>query len=279
MRWNVVTGPRASCAFITRIETPFCWTIKSEFDRTVYLLDVIPGARVIGELKDSGKAVEAVPNCDIDSLPEDPVPPLAVGDDLGVPPGDVEHDGVHGPRDRAPHLDVRDAVVDRHEWLPPEEGERAGGRGGDLERAAHAGAFRVADAGEVGGGDAGVGERGAEEREEVHEVVLRGLAGKEAVARRGHVGMARVGEDLAREGDHADADLVGRGLQPQRQRARGAAARRRRRRGHGGGGGRVLGVCAGRRVERRVGSSQMQNAELQRKSGPLGLLNFLSEGP
>jgi hypothetical protein len=50
---------------------------------------------------------------------------------------------------------VCDAVVDRDERLPPEERERAGGRGADLERAAHAGGLDVADAGEVGGGDAG----------------------------------------------------------------------------------------------------------------------------
>jgi hypothetical protein len=50
---------------------------------------------------------------------------------------------------------VRDAVVNRDERLPPEERERAGGRGGDLERTAHAGGLGVADVGEVGGGDAG----------------------------------------------------------------------------------------------------------------------------
>jgi len=208
---------RRLCACTARTKTTLShryWRIKLAFDGTVYLLDVIPGARVIGELKDPGKPIKAVPDGNINRFPEDPVPPLAVGDNLRVSAGDVEHDGVHGPSDRAAHLDVRNAVVDRHERLPPEQGERAGGRGGDLERPAHAGALSVADAREVSGGHTGLGERGAEERQEVREVVLRRLPGKEAVARRGHVGVPRVGEDVPRQGDHADADLVRRGLQP-----------------------------------------------------------------
>jgi hypothetical protein len=48
-------------------------------------------------------------------------------------------EGSRGPASGAAHLDVHDAVVDRDERLSPEERERAGGRGGDLERAAHAG--------------------------------------------------------------------------------------------------------------------------------------------
>jgi hypothetical protein len=64
-------------------------------------------------------------------------------------------EGSRGPASDAAHLDVRDAVVDRDERLCPEERESACGRGGDLERAAHAGGLGVADAGEVGGGDSG----------------------------------------------------------------------------------------------------------------------------
>jgi hypothetical protein len=70
--------------------------------------------------------------------------------------------------------------------IPPEERERADGRNGDLERAAHAGALGVADASEVGGGGAGAMPRcddGVKEREEVDEVVLRRLPGKEVMAR------------------------------------------------------------------------------------------------
>jgi hypothetical protein len=40
-------------------------------------------------------------------------------------------------------------------------------------------------------------------------VVLRGLPRQEAVARRGDVGVARVGEDVPGHGDDPDADLVG----------------------------------------------------------------------
>jgi hypothetical protein len=44
-------------------------------------------------------------------------------------------------------------------------------------------------------------ERGAEEREEVRKMVLRGIPGKEAMAQWGRVGAARDGEDAARDGD------------------------------------------------------------------------------
>lgn len=223
---------------------------KTAFDRTGYLLYVVPGARVIRELKHPREAVEAVPDGDIDGLPEYPVPPFAVRDDLRVAAGDVQYDGVHGAGDRASHLDVRDAVVDADERLPPEERQSPGRRRRDLERRAHAGPLGVADAGEVVGGDPRLGERGAEEREEVGEVVMRGLPGQEAVARRGDVGVARVGEDVPGEGDDADADLVGRGLHPQRQQAANLRSRRRR---HGGGGGRVLGGDEGRGGEERRG--------------------------
>ena len=202
--------------------------IKSAFDRTHYLLDVIPRARIIGQLKHPGKAIEAVPHRDVDGLAKDPVPPFAVRDDLRVPAGDVEHDGVDGAGDRAAHLDVRDAVVHADERLPPEQRERARRGGGDLERRAHPGPLGVAHAGEVGGGHPGLAQRRAEEREEVGEVVVRRLPRQEAVPRRGDVGVTRVGEDLPREGDDADADLVRRRLQPQRQRTRRPAPRRRR---------------------------------------------------
>lgn len=111
---------------------------------------------------------------------------------------------------------MRHAVVNGDERFPPEERQNSGRCGGHLKRPAHAGTHGVADTGKVGRGDPGLGERGAEEREEVDEVVLRSLPGQEAVARRGDVGVARVGEDFAGDGYDADADLVGRGFQPQR---------------------------------------------------------------
>lgn len=163
--------------------------------RVVNLLDVITRAGIIGESEDPGKAIKAIADGDVDGLSEDPIPPLAIGDDLGVPPADVEDDGVLGAGDDAAHLDVGDAVVDGDDGLVPEQGEDADGDGGDLEGGAHAGALGVAEAVDVGGGEGGVGEGGADEGEEVAEVVVGGLAGEEAVAGRGDVGVARVRED------------------------------------------------------------------------------------
>jgi hypothetical protein len=84
--------------------------------------------------------------------------------------------------------------------------------------------------------------------------------------------VARVGEDVAREGDDPYADLVRRGLQPDGQRARGTAGRRRRRRRHGGGGGRVLELEGGVRGSRE--SVNVSSVSFQ-KLGPVRLAGWL----
>lgn len=178
------------------------------------LLDVVPRAGIIGQGKNPSKAIQAVTHGDVNSLPENSVFTLAVRYDLSVPSTDVEHDGVIGPRDHPAHLDVGDAMVDGNDGLAPEQGEGADGGGGDLERRAHAGALGVAEAVDVGGRQAGIREGGAEEGQQVAEVVVGRLPGEEAVARRRDVGVAGVGEDVAVEGDDAHAYLVGRPLEP-----------------------------------------------------------------
>lgn len=107
------------------------------------------------------------------------------------------------------------AVVHSHDGLVPEARQDPDGEGADLERGPHAGPAGVAEAVEVGGGDAGGLEGGVDQGEEVVEVVVGGLPREEAVAGGSDVGVAGVGEDGAVEGDDADADLVGGALDPQ----------------------------------------------------------------
>lgn len=86
---------------------------------------------------------------------------------------------------------------------------------GDLEWGAHAGATGVANTVDVGGGEGGGGESGADEGERVLEVVLGGLAREEAMAGRGDVGVARVRQNGPVQCDDAHPDFVRRALYAQ----------------------------------------------------------------
>ena len=90
-----------------------------------HLLDVVAGRRIVAELEGAREAVEAVAHGHVDGLAEDAVAAVAVADHLGVAAADVEDGGVVGARDQAAHLDVADAVVDGHERLVPQLGQRA----------------------------------------------------------------------------------------------------------------------------------------------------------
>ena len=96
------------------------------------LLDVVARRRVVGDAQRAGEAVETVAHGDVEGLAEDPVPLRRVRDHLRVAAGDVEDHGICGPRDRPPHLDVADAVVDAHDRLVPEQAQRPRGHGDGL---------------------------------------------------------------------------------------------------------------------------------------------------
>lgn len=92
---------------------------------------------------------------------------------------------------------MRHAVIHPNKGLVPQLRQHSYGGSAYLERGAHAGALGVANAVDVGGGDAGFVKRGAKQAGEILEVMLGRLAGEEAVAGRGDVGGARVCEDVA----------------------------------------------------------------------------------
>lgn len=109
-------------------------------------LDVVPGGRVVADGQRAREPIQAVADGDVQRLAEDAVPPLRVGDDLRVAAADVQDDGVRGPRDLPPHLDMAHAVVDAHERQAPEQRQRPRRHRHRLQRRAHPGALRVADA-------------------------------------------------------------------------------------------------------------------------------------
>lgn len=126
------------------------------------LLNIVSRAGIIGEIEDSGEPIQTIADGNVNGLAKYTIPSLAVGDDLGVAAADVEDDGVDGAGDYPTHLDVGDAVVDGDDGFAPELGEDADDDGGDLEGGAHAGALGVAEAVDVGGGDGGGVEGGAD---------------------------------------------------------------------------------------------------------------------
>ena len=76
-----------------------------------FLFNVVAGARVIRELAEACKSVEHVTHGNVDSLTEDAVAILTIGEHLSVAAGDVENCRVLSPRDHTSHLDMTDAVV------------------------------------------------------------------------------------------------------------------------------------------------------------------------
>ena len=183
--------------------------------RESYLLNVVARARVIGDLKDASKAVQAVADGDINGLTEDAVLALAVGNNLGVPTADIEHYRIDSSGDNTSHLDMGHAVVDGHDGLLPEQGENAGDHGAGLEGGAHARAFGVAEAIYVSGGEAArLFQGGVNEGQDMLLVMNGGLARQEALARGSDEGVARIGQDAPVQANDSHPDLVGRPLDP-----------------------------------------------------------------
>lgn len=128
----------------------------------------------------------------------------------------VERDRVECPRDDPPHLNVRYAVVDPHERLPPHEREHARDDSADSERPAHARALRVANAVKLVWLDLGLGHGLPRQADDVPAVVLRRLLGQESGSWWRDVCVSDVGQNGAVLADDADAELVGAALDPQR---------------------------------------------------------------
>ncbi|QBZ54269.1 hypothetical protein PoMZ_09965 [Pyricularia oryzae] len=179
------------------------------------LLNVVAGCRVVTDFQGAGEAVKAVADGDVKRLAKDAVPLLGVRDDLRVASADVQHDGVVGARDGAAHLDVADAVVDAHERLVPEQGERAGADGSARQRRPHPRPLCIANAVDLGHRDARVPDGLLCHPDEEGAVVRRRILGQEARPRGRDKGVPDVGEHhrvanltFGRVGDDADAQLV-----------------------------------------------------------------------
>lgn len=106
------------------------------------------------------------------------------------------------------------AVVHTDELLPPQQGEGARGDRDALQRRPHSGAFCVADAVDVGDGDAGLAHGLLYEADDPSAVMPCRVLGQETLARRGDVGVAEVREDdgrlrRVRMLDDSNAELIG----------------------------------------------------------------------
>lgn len=171
---------------------------------------VEPHAQVPAQL------VQHVPYADVLGLAEDPVPPLGVGYDLGVPSRCVQQGRVPAARLGAAYLDMRYAVVDAYYRHADGAGERPGGRGGHPEAWSQAGTHGEGHQVDVGWPDARLVERGRDRpRRHVGMMVSR-LAGVQAALRgTEHVDLVR--QDVAVRIDDADAERVRGTLDPQRE--------------------------------------------------------------
>nr|GMC47711.1 hypothetical protein PoMZ_09965 [Ipomoea batatas] len=89
-------------------------------------------AWIVGQFENPSKPVQAIPNSDINGLPENSVPPFAISYDLSIPSADVQHNRVNCACHDPAHLNMRDAVIHRDDWLLPELGEDADDHRGDL---------------------------------------------------------------------------------------------------------------------------------------------------
>ena len=158
------------------------------------LLHVVAGKRIVWNHQRARKPIDAIPNRNVERLPEDAVPVRRVRDDLRVSARHIQHDRVLGARDASSHLDVADAVVHAHEGLAPEERAGSRGEGNALEGRAHPRAFGVAYAVDVGDLDARLADGLLDEADDPRAVVQGGFFGEEAFAWRGIVGVPEVGE-------------------------------------------------------------------------------------
>lgn len=180
-----------------------------------HLLDVEAGTRVVGDAEEAGQAVEAVAHGNVDGLPEDAVALQRVRDDLRVPAAHVQDHRVARPRDLPAHLDVPDAVVHGHEWLAPEQRQCPRHGRDRVERRAHPGPHRVADAVDLGQRHAGHRQRLPDQPVDVLPVVAGRVPGQEARARRRDVRVPQVRQHLALPHD-AHAQLIRTPFQAQR---------------------------------------------------------------
>lgn len=86
------------------------------------MLDVVARRGAVGEAQQSGEAIQAVADGYINSLAEDAVAPLTVGQHLCVASRYVKDDGVAAVRYDAAHLNMSDAMIDSNERLLPQQG-------------------------------------------------------------------------------------------------------------------------------------------------------------
>ena len=71
-----------------------------------FLLDVVPGTRVVAQVDDACEAIEAVPDGDVECLSKDAVALLRVGDDLRVASRYVEHHRILRASHLPAHLNI-----------------------------------------------------------------------------------------------------------------------------------------------------------------------------
>jgi len=87
-------------------------------------------------------------------------------------------------------------VVHAHQWLPPQQTQHPGRNGDALQRGTHARPLGVADAVDIADAHAGLLERLLDQPDYPLAVVPGRVLGQEALAGRGDVGVADVGEHL-----------------------------------------------------------------------------------
>lgn len=176
-------------------------------------LDVEPRCRVVRQPQLPRDPVQAVAHRHVERLAEDAVAAARVGHDLRVAARRVQHHRVREPRREAAHLDVRDAVVHRHERDAAQQRERLREDGDGGERPAHAGALGVGDSGYLGNVQTGLPQRALGQGDDLGAMVLGHLLGEEALARRRVVRLAYVAVDAAGLIRDAYAELVRGALQ------------------------------------------------------------------
>lgn len=171
---------------------------------------VEPHAEVPAEL------VEHVPYADILGLAEDPVPSFCEGYDLGVPAGCVEQGWIPAACERATDLYVGYAVVHPYDRYPHHAREGPRGRGGNPEAGAEPGAHRERDQADVLGACARLVERLLHlDGGDLRMMIGRFTRMEPSLGRTEHVEL--VGQHVAVRIDDADAQRMGRPLNPHRE--------------------------------------------------------------
>ena len=73
--------------------------------------NIVARSRVIRNIGDSGKPIETVSDCDVESLAEYSVSVFTIGNDLSIASADIKHSGVAYLGYCSSHFDVADAMV------------------------------------------------------------------------------------------------------------------------------------------------------------------------